>query len=143
VGAPVWVSLVGGSVKAMDKDFSAAPQVVKPPYSWSVAESDQLLARYEAGATLEQLSRWSGRSPHHVVVQVAWLMWGVGADDVNPLAPRFREPWSDGEREQLREFIDAGLSVAQVTHVLGRDLTDVAWRLVIQRQCRRGVSRAG
>lgn len=116
---------------------------IKPPYSWSVTETHQLLARYEAGATLEQLSQWSGRSPHHVVVQVAWAMCGVGADDVNPLAPRFREPWSDEESNQLTDFIDAGLTLDEVAHVLGRDLTDVAWRLVILRQCRRGISRAG
>ena len=78
-----------------------------------------------------------------MVVQVAWAMCGVGADDVNPLAPRFRDPWSDEENSQLTDFIDAGLTIDEVAHVLGRDVTDVAWRLVIVRQCRRGISRAG
>jgi hypothetical protein len=115
----------------------------KPPYSWSVQESAQLLARYEAGATIGELAMWSGRSPHHVVVQVAWLMCGVGRDEVNPLAPRFREPWSDDESDQVEDFLEAGLSIDEIAAVLGRDVTDVAWHMVITRQCRRGISRAG
>ena len=137
------MSVVERSVEGMHDESSFHRGVTKPPYSWSVTETHQLLAKYEAGATLEHLSQWSGRSPHHVVVQVAWAMCGVGRDDVNPLAPRFREPWSDEESNQLADFIDAGLTLDEVAHVLGRDLTDVAWRLVIQRQCRRGISRAG
>jgi hypothetical protein len=135
--------VVGLSVEGMEQDFPPPATVIKPPYSWSLHETDQLIARYEAGATLQQLSQWSGRSPHHVVVQVAWVMCGVGAVDVNPLAPRFREPWTDDESEQLVDFLDAGLSLDDVAHVLGRDVTDVAWRLVVDRQCRRGISRAG
>jgi len=135
--------VVGLSVEGMEHDFPPPATVIKPPYSWSLHETDQLIARYEAGATLQQLSQWSGRSPHHVVVQVAWVMCGVGAVDVNPLAPRFREPWTDDESEQLVDFLDAGLSLDDVAHVLGRDVTDVAWRLVVDRQCRRGISRAG
>jgi hypothetical protein len=77
------------------------------------------------------------------VVQVAWVMCGVGRDDVNPLAPRFREPWSDDESAQLGDFIDQGLSLDEVAKVLGRDVTDVAWHMVLTRQCRRGISRAG
>ena len=137
------MSVVERIVEGMHDESSLHQGVTKPPYSWSGTETRQLLARYEAGATLEQLSRWSGRSPHHVVVQVAWAMCGVGPDDVNPLAPRFREPWSDEESSQLADFVDAGLTLDEVARVLGRDLTDVAWRLVIQRQCRWGISRAG
>jgi hypothetical protein len=137
------LSVVGHSVKGMEHNRPAPPQPTKPPYSWSVHETDQLLARYEPGASVEQLAAWSGRSPHHVVVQVAWVMCGVGRDDVNPLAPRFREPWSDEENTQLVEFLDAGLSLDEIAHVLGRDLTDVAWRMVLTHQCRRGISRAG
>lgn len=93
--------------------------------------------------SLDQLSAWSGRSPHHVVVQLAWVLCGVGRDDVNPLAPRFREPWSDDEIEQLSTFVDAELPLVDVARVLGRDLTDVAWQLVVQRNCHSRVSRAG
>jgi hypothetical protein len=137
------VSVVGLSVRSMEQKFLPPAMPTKPPYSWSVHETDQLLAGYEAGASLEQLSVWSGRSPHHVVVQLAWVMCGVSREDVNPLAPRFREPWSDEEDNQLGEFLDAGLSVHEIAHVLGRDVSDVAWRLVLTRQCRRGISRAG
>jgi hypothetical protein len=127
----------------MEQDFLSSPRTTKPPYSWSVHESDQLTARYEAGASVEQLATWSGRSPHHVVVQVAWVMCGVGRDDVNPLAPRFREPWSDDENAQLGDVLDAGLGLDEIARVLGRDVTDVAWHMVLTRQCRRGISRAG
>ena len=127
----------------MEQDVYPPARPTRPPYSWSVHETDQLLARYEAGASLEQLAAWSGRSPHHVVVQVAWVVCGVGRDDVNPLAPRFREPWSDEESGQLGDFVAAGMSLEEVAHVLGRDLTDVAWRLVVTGQCRRQISRAG
>ena len=127
----------------MEQDVYPPARPTRPPYSWSVHETDQLLARYEAGASLEQLAAWSGRSPHHVVVQVAWVVCGVGRDDVNPLAPRFREPWSDEESGQLGDFVAAGMSLEEIAHVLGRDLTDVAWRLVVTGQCRRQISRAG
>ena len=127
----------------MEPNVVPPARPTKPPYSWGVHETDQLVARYEAGASLEQLAAWSGRSPHHVVVQVAWAMCGVGRDDVNPLAPRFREPWSDDESNQLAEFAEAGISLDHIANVLGRDVTDVAWRLVLTGQCRRGISRAG
>jgi len=127
----------------MDHTLSSPSQAATPPYSWSASESAQLLARYRAGCSLEQLASWSGRSPHHVVVQVAWLVCGVGRDDVNPLAPRFREPWSDEESGQLADFLDAGLTLDEAAYVLGRDLTDVAWHMVLTRQCRPGISRAG
>jgi len=78
-----------------------------------------------------------------VVVQVAWMMCGVGRDDVNPLAPRFREPWSDEETLQLGQFFEAGLTLDEVARVLGRDVTDVAWHTVLTRQCHGGISRAG
>ena len=137
------MSVVWPSVTSMEFDpHRHAPQS-QPPYSWSVHETDQLLARYQAGASLDQLSAWSGRSPHHVVVQLAWVVCGVGRDEVNPLAPRFREPWSDDESNQLGEFLDAGSSLDEVAHVFGRDVTDVAWHLVVTRQCRPGISRAG
>lgn len=137
------MSVVWLSVGGMEPNFFLRPRATQPPYSWSVYETDQLIARYEAGTSLEQLATWSGRSPHHVVVQVAWVMCGVGRDDVNPLAPRFREPWSDDESAQLGDFIDQGLSLDEVAKVLGRDVTDVAWHMVLTRQCRRGISRAG
>lgn len=127
----------------MEPNVSPPTRPTKPPYSWAVHETDQLLARYEAGVSLEQLATWSGRSPHHVVVQLAWVLCGVGRDDVNPLAPRFREPWSDDESNQLAEFAEAGISLQDIANVLGRDVTDVAWRLVLTGQCRRGISRAG
>jgi hypothetical protein len=137
------MSVVCPTVRGMEQNFLPPTTAAKPPYSWSVAETSQLLARYEAGSTVEQLAQWSGRSPHHVVVQVAWMMCGVGRDDVNPLAPRFREPWSDDESGQLAHFIEAGLSLDEVARVLGRDLTDVAWHMVLTRRCHRGISRAG
>ena len=127
----------------MDHDFFSQTGPARPPYSWSAGESDQLVAHYRAGMSLDQLSAWSGRSPHHVVVQLAWVLCGVGRDDVNPLAPRFREPWSDDEIEQLSTFVDAELPLVDVARVLGRDLTDVAWQLVVQRNCHSRVSRAG
>lgn len=137
------MSVVAVSFRGMEQNVFPAARPTKPPYSWSVHETDQLLARYEAGASLEQLARWSGRSPHHVVVQLAWALCGVGGDDVNPLAPRFREPWSDDESDQLGEFAEAGISLDDIANVLGRDVTDVAWRLVVTGQCRRGISLAG
>jgi hypothetical protein len=127
----------------MKQNYAPLVQAAKPPYSWSVGETSQLLASYEAGWSIEQLARWSGRSPHHVVVQLAWAMCGVGRDDVNPMVPRFREPWSDEESTQLVQFIDSGLTLDEVSYVLGRDLTDVAWHMVLTRKCHRGVSRAG
>ena len=137
------MSVVALSVEGMEQNVFPPAKATKPPYSWAIHETDQLLARYEAGATLEQLAAWSGRSPHHVVVQLAWALCGVGRDDVNPLAPRFREPWSDEESGQLMDFVDAGISLDDIANVLGRDVTDVAWRLVLTGQCRRGISRAG
>ena len=127
----------------MDNLSPSTTPATKPPYSWSVSETEELVVRYEAGASIEQLSQWSKRSPHHVVVQVAWALCGVGPDDVNPLVPRFREPWSDDERAQLGDFFDSGLSLDAAAEVLGRDLTDVAWHLVLTRRCRPGLSRAG
>jgi len=137
------MSVVAPNVNGMDHDVQSPGHTVKPPYSWTVAETNQLVARYEAGASVEQLSTWSKRSPHHVVVHLAWVLWGVGREDVNPLAPRFREPWSDDEIEQLFAFVAAEIPLGDVAAVLGRDVTDVAWQLVLQRQCVRGISRAG
>lgn len=127
----------------MDPDPVSLSHSTKPPYSWAVWETEELVTRYEAGSSVEELSEWSGRSPHHVVVQIAWAMCGVGRDDVDPLAPRFREPWSDDELAQVGVFVQAGLSLGKIAQLLERDITDVAWRLVIEHRCYRGISLAG
>ena len=127
----------------MNNASSSPASAPKPPYSWSASETTELVVRYEAGASIDQLSQWSGRSPHHVVARVAWALCGVGPDDVNPLAPRFREPWSDEESQQLQELLDAGVTLDEAGDALERDLTDVAWHLVLTRKCRPGLSRAG
>jgi hypothetical protein len=137
------MSVVGRSVRNMEHNVFAPAEGAKPPYSWSVSETDQLVAHYLAGMSLDHLSRWSRRSPHHVVVQLAWALHKVGRGDVNPLAPRFREPWSDEESEQVGNLIDAGVTLDEVARSVGRDLTDVAWHLVISRQSRPGISLAG
>lgn len=93
--------------------------------------------------SLEELSGRSGRSPHHVVVQLAWALCGVGRGDVNPMVPRFREPWSDTEHRALVDLHHRGVALAAIAAGLHRDLTDVAWRLVVERECLVGFTRAG
>ena len=115
----------------------------KPPYSWSDDETENLVKDYLSGDSLEELSTHFGRSPYHVVVQLALVLCGVGADQVNPLAPRFREPWSDDECRQLQAHYLSGRDIADISAELGRDLTDIAWRLVTERICDWRVSRAG
>jgi hypothetical protein len=125
------------------KDASAGLSGKNPPYSWSAQEAAQLVLGYDRGLSLDDLSVFAGRSPHHVVVQLAWELCGVGRWDVNPLAPRFREPWSEEEHRALVHWHGSGVSSADIAHQLQRDVTDVAWRLVTERECRIRVRRAG
>jgi hypothetical protein len=118
-------------------------QWLKPPYSWAETETASLVDRYHAGASLDVLAAHFDRSPHHVVVQLAWAMCGVGADQLNPLAPRFREPWSDDEHRLLEAHYRAGRDIADISRELDRDMTDVAWRLVTERICDRTLTQAG
>jgi hypothetical protein len=120
-----------------------APSAKKPPYSWSSHETAQLVAAYECGVSLDELSALMGRSPHHVVVQLAWALCGVGRDDVDPLAPRFREPWTEAEHRSLVEWHAQGVAITDIAQHLQRDVSDVAWRLITERECRTRVTRAG
>jgi hypothetical protein len=117
--------------------------VKKPPYSWNEDETAALVAAYDGGLSWEELSVLSGRSPHHAVVQLAWALCGVGRDDVNPLVPRFREPWSEDEHRSLILWHTSGMALSDIARQLQRDLTDVAWRLITEREWRGPVSRAG
>lgn len=114
-----------------------------PPYSWSDDESARLSEDYQAGASLDELASRFGRSPHHVVVQLAWMMCGVGSDQQNPLAPRFREPWSEDEDRWLEAHYLAGRPITELARDLERDVTDVAWRLITERICDGRLSQAG
>lgn len=122
---------------------TGARQGRKPPYSWQPSETAQLIAGYEQGRSLGYLSELTGRSPHHVVVQLAWVLCGVGRDDMDPLAPRFREPWNEAEHRALVHWHTVGVSIQDIAHHLERDVSDVAWRLVTERECRWLVSRVG
>jgi hypothetical protein len=67
----------------------------------------------------------------------------VGRGDVNPLAPRFREPWSESEDDFLDHHVSAGEPLGAIAQALGRDLTDVASRIITYRVGVRAISQAG
>lgn len=106
---------------------------LRPPYTWSVDETESVLAAYLDGASIRQLAMMSRRSPHHVVQHLAWQLTGVTPQDVNALAPRFREPWSDDELQWLRLWWEQGRGVAEVADGLDRDPTEVAERIILDR----------
>lgn len=103
------------------------------PYSWSPEECDHLVGQYISGSSLSCLSCYFGRSPHHVVVQLAWLLFGIGREHVNPSAARFREPWGDSEREWLASEYLSGTEISDIAATVDRDQSDIAWRLITDR----------
>ncbi len=115
----------------------------RPPYSWTPEETRTLVFYYENGASVDSLHVLSGRSPHHVVAHLSWVLLGVGRGDVNPLAPRFREPWSESEDDFLDQHVGAGEPLGAIAEALGRDLTDVASRIITYRVGVRAISQAG
>lgn len=109
------------------------PLTPRPPYTWSADETQSVLVAYLGGASIRELAVISRRSPHHVVQHLAWQLTGVTPQDVNALAPRFREPWSDNELLWLRLWWEQDLGVAEVAEGLDRDLTEVAERIILDR----------
>jgi hypothetical protein len=103
------------------------------PYSWTPEECDHLVGHYTSGSSLSCLSCLFNRSPHHIVVQLSWLLFGVGRDDINPMVARFREPWGDTEREWVADEYLRGTQIADIAAIVDRDQSDVAWRLVTDR----------
>jgi hypothetical protein len=67
----------------------------------------------------------------------------VSREMVDPLAPRFREPWSEGEDHLLGQWYLAGVPLAEIAQRLERDVTDVAWRVVGERWVLSRITLAG
>ncbi len=124
-----------------DQESDIGVPFIRPPYHWTNEETSLLHTAYRSGLSIRQLSQMSGRSPHHVVQHLAWTVLGVSPADVNALAPRFRQPWSDSEAACLGTWWNAGVGIADLAERLDRDVTEVAERIILERIVRDAVPR--